>query len=95
MAQNVLARSSAGLISRAADVPSSTALSAAMAVLQADGPSPTEAHVDTADTALIAYLAAAALHDTGQVILSYATTLTQNELKVAVASLMKQAEGIA
>lgn len=68
---------------------------AAMAVLQADGALPTEAHVDTCDTALIALTAAIAAVQTGVtvpgavqvagdvVIYVDATAVTANELRVA------------
>lgn len=79
-------------VGTAAAAVSKTAVNAAMATLQADGATPTEAHVDTADTALIAYVAAvdASLAASGaatggvQVTVDTAVITNLNKLKAAL-----------
>jgi len=93
MAKHIVNISSAGVINRPGE-PSSTALVAAMAVLQADGASPTEAHVDTADAALTTYLAAQTAETAGQLTVVYDTTMTLNQVKVALKAALLQIEGI-
>lgn len=63
-----------------------TAVDDAMAVLQADAASPTEAHVDTADTAWIAAKAAVTASQTPNLVLEYdnAVITTKNALRAAL-----------
>ncbi len=93
MAKNVVAVSSVNAVTRSS-VASSADLEAAMAVLVADGALPTQAHVTTADAALTAFLAANTAEHTGQLVISYDTTLTQNQIHEAVRLALKQIEGI-
>lgn len=74
------------------------ALSAAIAVLVADGASPTQAHVTTANDALTAFaadLAAGTPSANRDVIISYdaATVVTKTALREAVRSALQVIEG--
>lgn len=82
----------------AAAVADSTALAAAMAVLVADGASPTQAHVTTANNALTTYLAAVVTYQTavqasvaGNLVLIVDTAVltTSNKIKGAVKAALQ------
>lgn len=52
------------------------------------------ADVTSTNTALTAYLASATTAQAGEVVIAYDTTLTKNQIVIALAALLQQIEGI-
>lgn len=90
-------------VAAAAAAPDSTALAAAMAVLVADGASPTQAHVTTADAALTTFLAAQTVYTAavqasvaGNLVLLIDTAVltTSNAIRACIRAALQQAKNL-
>lgn len=76
-------------------IPSQAAVEAAVAVLEADGASPTQAHVNSLRTVWNALVAGLNAHDTADVVLDINTSniTTQNAAKAALRELTQVLAG--
>jgi len=79
--------------SRTGDFPSTATVAADVATLVADGVTPTQGHVNTLNTDWGTYLTAENLKRAGVVNIEYDTTLTINQIREAIRSLLFKIEG--
>lgn len=72
-------------------IPSQAAVEAAIAVLEADGASPTQAHVNSLRTVWNTFVAGAAAHDTASMVVDYdnAVLTTGNAIRAALRELQQ------
>lgn len=80
-------------VSRQGDFPSTATVAADVATLVADGASPTQGHVNTLNTDWGTYLTAENAKRAGVVNIEYDTTLTINQIREAIRSLLFKIEG--
>lgn len=76
-------------------IPSQAAVEAAIAVLEADGASPTQAHVNSLRTVWNTLVTGLNAHDTADMVIDYndANLTTKNATRAALAELARVLEG--